>query len=485
MAKSYRHQAKAFELYKTQKAFAEWWEMGSGKTRTACEVAEYRLRTGMCNKIVIFAPKAVVDDHLWDREIARWTPNLTYSVVRGNRAHRIAALLRPVDIFIINYDVLTHMAQEMEGYITPETFIILDEATRIKRADAGRSKTARKMALRTQQICLMTGTPITNTLFDAWMLMFMLDRGATLGKTFWEFQNLYFEKSRWNKYSWKPRYQTAEKIHAALCKYGFFIKKADCIDLPDKTYRIIHTPMHPTTLEYYNKFRDDLILKIGDKEVKGQTVLAELIKAHQICNGFFIPTDHSGVMDLPNGKLDILLDMLENEMYGQQVIIWCTYRALIERIFTEIQKRLPDIKVRTLYGETPTSEREVLTRDWQRGDFKILVANQEVGGYGLNLTPCSIMIYFTNNYRVETRLQSQDRIHRPGATADKITIIDLVVPNSIDEVIRKSLNGKIGIANSIMSMKQMLGMDEEEEEDEDGNEDATDIDDITARQTTI
>ena len=475
MPKSYRHQAKAFESFKDKDAFALWWEMGAGKTRPALDIAEYRLRTGKCNKVVIFAPLAIVLDNHWGREIKKFTPNLTYSIVYGNRASRIAALLRPVDVFIINYDMLTHMSEAMEGYITPETFVIFDEVTRVKRPDAARSKTAKKIASRTSQICELTGTPITNTLFDAWMLMYLLDKGETLGKSFWDFRRAYFSQSSFSKYAWKPNYGTPEKIHQALAKFGTFVKKADCLDLPEKTYRVIHTPMHPTTLEYYTRFEEELILKIGDKEVKGQTVLAELIKAHQICNGFFIPTDRSGVVDLPNGKLDVLMDMLENELYGQQVIVWCTYRALIQKIFATIREKLPDLKVRTLYGDTPHEERKVLTGDWQSGEFQILVSNQEVGGYGLNLTPCSTMIYFTNNYRVETRLQSEDRIHRPGATAEKMTIIDLVVPHSVDEVIRKSLRSKTEIANQIMSMRQLLGQDngDSDEPDDDTNTEPT------------
>ena len=59
------------------------------------------------------------------------------------------------------------------------------------------------------------------------------------------------------------------------------------------------------------------------------------------------------------------------------------------------------------------------------------------------------MVYYSNNYSLETRLQSQDRIHRIGQE-NKCTYIDLVVNNSIDEVILKRLMQKKELSSMVL-----------------------------------
>ena len=59
------------------------------------------------------------------------------------------------------------------------------------------------------------------------------------------------------------------------------------------------------------------------------------------------------------------------------------------------------------------------------------------------------MVYYSNNYSLENRLQSQDRIHRIGQD-NKCTYIDLVVPNSIDEAILRRLKEKKELSNEVL-----------------------------------
>ena len=61
----------------------------------------------------------------------------------------------------------------------------------------------------------------------------------------------------------------------------------------------------------------------------------------------------------------------------------------------------------------------------------------------------STVIYYSNSYDLEKRLQSEDRAHRIGQTGS-VTYVDLVAEKTIDERIIKSLRSKINIANEIM-----------------------------------
>jgi SNF2 family DNA or RNA helicase len=82
-------------------------------------------------------------------------------------------------------------------------------------------------------------------------------------------------------------------------------------------------------------------------------------------------------------------------------------------------------------------------------ELRFFVGNPTTGGYGLTLTAATLVVYFSNSFDLEKRLQSEDRAHRIGQT-QKVTYVDLVAPNTVDEKIVKALRDKIDIASQVM-----------------------------------
>ena len=66
----------------------------------------------------------------------------------------------------------------------------------------------------------------------------------------------------------------------------------------------------------------------------------------------------------------------------------------------------------------------------------------------INKTQTTV-IYFSNSYDLEIRLQSEDRAHRIGQK-DNVTYVDLVSPGTIDERILTALRDKINIAGNVL-----------------------------------
>ena len=87
------------------------------------------------------------------------------------------------------------------------------------------------------------------------------------------------------------------------------------------------------------------------------------------------------------------------------------------------------------------------------------VGQPRTGGYGLTLTQASNVIYYSNNYDLEVRLQSEDRAHRIGQTKS-VNYIDLIsqfpyipgerVIDTIDQKIVEALKDKIDIASKVL-----------------------------------
>ena len=179
-----------------------------------------------------------------------------------------------------------------------------------------------------------------------------------------------------------------------------------------------------------------------------QNALTQIMRMHQIVCGH-VKLDNGEVLHLPNNRVKELLNIVE-ETDGK-IIIWANYRHDIEAIKLELAKVYGMNSVATYYGDTEAEDRQRIVEDFQNPDseLRFFVGNPRTGGYGLTLTEASTVVYFSNSFDLEVRLQSEDRAHRIGQTK-KVLYIDLLTPNSVDEKIVQALKNKIDIANQVM-----------------------------------
>ena len=149
-------------------------------------------------------------------------------------------------------------------------------------------------------------------------------------------------------------------------------------------------------------------------------------------------------MGLHNSKLDTLEEILE-ETDGK-VIIWANYIYNIKQIIMFLKKKYGEESVVSIYGEVNVEDRKKAVERIQTDEkTRFLVGNPTTGGFGLTLTACNTVIYFSNNYNLEVRKQSEDRAHRMGQKGS-VVYIDIVAKNTLDEAIMKSLTNKGQIA---------------------------------------
>ena len=155
------------------------------------------------------------------------------------------------------------------------------------------------------------------------------------------------------------------------------------------------------------------------------------------------------VRALKNNRISELLNILE-EVDGK-VIIWAIYRHDIKEITRVLSERYGKNAVESFFGDTLDRDRQDIIDRFQdrESDLRFFVGNPKTGGYGLTLTASHTVIYYSNSYDLEVRLQSEDRAHRIGQTS-KVTYIDLIAEKTVDEHIVKSLRNKINIATQVL-----------------------------------
>jgi SNF2 family DNA or RNA helicase len=133
-----------------------------------------------------------------------------------------------------------------------------------------------------------------------------------------------------------------------------------------------------------------------------------------------------------------------------KAIIWANYQRDIENIVDEITDKYGSGSVVSYYGLTPQEDRQDNIRKFQNNpECRFLVGTPQTGGYGITLTQANTVIYYSNGYDLEKRLQSEDRAHRIGQKKT-VTYIDLICEDTVDEKIVKALRDKINIASEVM-----------------------------------
>ena len=172
------------------------------------------------------------------------------------------------------------------------------------------------------------------------------------------------------------------------------------------------------------------------------------MRLHQITCGH-IKLDDGKTEDIKNNRLNELMDVLE-EVEGK-VIIWANYIYDIEKIVKCIIKKYGEESVVDYYGAIDSETRQKNITEFQdpRSKVRFFVGNPQTGGYGITLTQANTVIYYSNGYDLEKRLQSEDRAHRIGQKKS-VTYVDFIAQKTVDEKIVKALRKKIDIASEIL-----------------------------------
>ena len=362
-----------------------------------------------------------------------------------------------VKIFVINVEAFSSQrgldAAKAFLFQNPQNMMIIDESTTIKNRKALRTKNLVALRERALYRRILTGSPITKSPMDLFSQCDFLKDRALGFNSYFAFQARYAQVQRrtmgHRSFQQIVGYQRLEELTNKLDQFSNRVLKEECLDLPDKVYVKRVVPLTNEQTNVYNQMKLLALAQMDSGELATTaSVLTQIMRLQQICCGFLQP-DEGDMREIKSNRLDELINLSE-EVQGK-AIIWATYTHDIQRIADALRGRFGPEAVATYYGGTPQEERqEIVQRFQNRSDpLRFFIGQPKTGGYGITLTAANTVIYYSNSYDLEIRLQSEDRAHRIGQ-ANKVTYIDLVAPNTIDEKILTALRAKIDIASQVL-----------------------------------
>ena len=452
--------------------YAYLMEMGTGKTLTALIDLLLLNNKDIVECAVVLAPKSVYRNWMkeintfissdYDYKVNTWEPSMIDPYTKENLSTEkffVAGRESKLHVFLMNIESLStpkgmnYLSAFLSRKDLSRTMMIVDESTTIKTPTAKRTKNLIKITKDIAYKRILTGTPVTKSPLDIYTQFAFLDT-KILGQS-----NYYAFRARYAKIINRPTsggrhfplitgYQRLEELEEKIYTHAFRVKKEECTDLPDKVYQKRFVTMSEKQLVAYESLRRNAMFIFNDKTTTSVNRLSQIVKLHQVCCGFTI-NDNGEIHDVPNKRYDELLNVLE-EVDGK-VIIWANYRHNIETITQKLKDKYGDTKAASFFGDTENQVRMDLVNNFQDQDHDLtyLVANPKTGGYGITLTASHTVVYFSNNYDLEIRLQSEDRAHRIGQK-NKVTYVDFVCQGTVDEKILTALKNKVDIASQVM-----------------------------------
>jgi len=461
--KPYAHQLTALEKSWNKETYAYFMEMGTGKTKVLIDNASMLYDKGKINGLLIIAPKGVVKT--WhEQELPTHLPNHIENVtvlwqanITKGQSKKLGTLFNTgeeLHILIMNVEAFSTQkgtAFAAKFISSHNTLMAIDESTTIKNPKAQRTKNILKLSTRTKYRRIMTGSPITKNPLDLYSQCEFLSPWLLDYTSYYAFRNRYAEMKTMHIHGRSiqvvDKFQNLGELSETLQGFSYRVLKEDCLDLPDKNFTKRQITLTPDQRKIYNQMKEMALAHLNGKLASTMTVLTQLMRLHQITCGHFTADDGT-IQRIANNRVNELIEIL-SEMEGK-AIIWAHYQWDIKDIIKEIVKVYGPGSVVDYYGLTPQSERQNNIRKFQDDPkCRFIVGTPSTGGYGITLTAANTVIYYSNGYDLEKRLQSEDRAHRIGQKKN-VTYVDIIAEDTVDEKIVKALRKKINIASEVL-----------------------------------
>lgn len=464
--KPYDHQIKALEKSWAQKTYALFMEMGTGKSKVLVDNIAMLYDRGAIRGALIVAPKGVYKN--WDQiefpthmpEHVEYTKVLWEASLTKKKQYELDTLFDDkgdLKILIMNVEAFStekglDFAHSFLNIFVGRALIGIDESTTIKNPTAIRTKNILKIGNLAKYRRILTGSPVTKSPLDLYSQCKFLDPFHLNQQSYYSFRTRYANMIERNfggrRVQLVGSYRNLGELTTLLDKFSYRVLKEECLDLPEKVYTKRFVQLTPEQKRVYAQLKRDALALLNDKMMSTMNVITQMMRLHQVTCGHFKADDDS-ITKLDNNRVNALLELLE-ETDGK-VIIWANYREDIRNIADSLKKAYGDDSTVEYWGEVDSTLRQDNIAQFQQknGPTRYFVGNTQTGGYGITLTAANTVIYYSNNYDLEKRLQSEDRAHRIGQTGS-VTYVDLIAEETIDEKIVKALRKKVDIANEIM-----------------------------------
>lgn len=400
----FAHQRETASFLTTHKKAFCFNEQGTGKTASVIWAADYLMKAGKVNRVLVLCPLSIMKS-AWQKDLFTFAMHRSCSVAHGDAATRRKIINAGSDFVIINFDGLAVVKDEiLQGGFD---MIVVDEASAYKNAKTNRWKILRDVAAQAEYLWMLTGTPAAQAPTDAFGLARLVNPD-NVPRYFGQFRDKVMFKV--TQFKWQPKADAKDTVHAAL-QPAIRFEKDQCLDLPPVTHVEREAPLTPQQQVYYKKLKKDMLLEAAGESITAVNAATSLNKLLQISGGaVYSDTGEVIEFDVKN-RLNAVLEVVEESTH--KVLVFVPFTHTIELLREHLEKH--NISCDVINGKVPVNRRsDIVDRFQSKPDPHVLIIQPQAASHGLTLTAANTIVWYAPVTSVETYLQANARIDRPG-----------------------------------------------------------------------
>jgi len=434
------HQKTTSEfLVNNRKAFC-FNEQGTGKTASVIWAVDYLMQLGLVKRVLVICPLSIMKS-AWQQDLFKFAIHRTVSVAYGAAKKRKEIVNAGNEFVIINFDGVGIVKKEiMDGGFD---LIVVDEASAYKNNKTERWKDLRDLTKVIKGLWMLTGTPAAQSPVDAYGLARLVNPNAVpLYVSHFKDQVMY----KVSDFRWVPRPEAKHIVHKAL-QPAIRFKKKDCLDLPPVTFIDRDAPLTPQQLSYYKKLKQEMLIEADGEEISAVNAAVKINKLLQISGGA-VYTDTGEVLEFDvSSRLKVVHEVIDET--SNKVLVFVPFTHTIELLQKYLTKH--GVTSAVINGAVGVNRRTDIVTHFQNNEQpKVLIIQPQAASHGLTLTAADTIIWYAPCTSVETYLQANARIDRPGQV-NPMTIVHLS-GSPVEHRMYSMLRGNVANHNEIIEL---------------------------------
>lgn len=436
---------KTLDFYRLGGILAD--DMGLGKTiQLIALLLSAKNETGSKPSLAVVPTSLVFN---WCAELDKFSPDLKYAAITGNREERMKLLIRSreFDLLITSYPLIRRDIGEYAdiGF----RYCILDEAQHIKNPNSRNARAVKLIS--SENRFALTGTPMENNLTELWSIFDFVLPGYL--HSYGKFNEKYIQQA-----SGDDAQEALKDLGKQIRPFTLRRLKREVLnELPEKLENTLIADLTEEQKKVYMALMQEIKGEIKkDIEEFGFErsqirILAALTRLRQVCchPSLFIENYQGG-----SGKMLLLDEILHESLDGgHRILLFSQFTSMLKLI----RSKLTEDKIDHLYldGSTPASERGYLVNSFNEGAGKVFLISLKAGGIGLNLTGADTVIHFDPWWNPAVEDQATDRTYRIGQKKS-VYVMKLVTRGTIEEKILKLQERKKELIDAVIQPGETL-----------------------------
>lgn len=389
-------------------------EQGTGKTASAIWAADFLMKQGKINRVLVICPLSIMDS-AWRADLFSFAMHRTVDVAYGAKEKRKKIINNGSDFVIINYDGVEIVSEDIAkgGF----DLIIVDEATHYKNPQTKRWKTLYKLLGPNTWLWMMTGTPAAQSPLDAYGLA-KLANPNSVPRFFGSFRDQVMVKL--TQFKWIPKETATDTVYKAL-QPAIRFTKDECLDLPPMVYVTREVELTRQQQKYYKLLKERMVMQAAGEEITAANAAVNMNKLLQISSGaVYTDGGHTLEFDIKH-RYKVLREVIDES--SKKVLVFVPFRHTIDILTDKLRDE--GITTEVIRGDVPAAKRTEIFHRFQTTDNpRVLVIQPQSAAHGVTLTAANTVVWWGPTSSLETYAQANARVHRSGQDS-KCTIVQL------------------------------------------------------------